>query len=126
MTPKMALLVLSWQVACIYHDKENDSLLPGSQSATWAESEVLDEIHDELTPEIAWEEFNEVYGSFPAAKDRTEKCIQALAGESDDFKSKVLECMLNVAAASKEDDNPGNVSPEEMNLIQQVKAALIG
>jgi hypothetical protein len=49
MNPNMALLILSWQVACLYHENETDKLLPGSASATQAESDALDKIHDELT-----------------------------------------------------------------------------
>ena len=39
MNPDLALLILSWQVACLYHETETEKLLPGSTSATEAESE---------------------------------------------------------------------------------------
>lgn len=126
MNPNLALLVLSWQVACLFHETENEKLLPGSSSATEAESDELDKIHDELTPDVSWEEFNSTYGCYINAKERTTACVNALKGESDEFKSKVLEAMLRVAGASKEDENETNVSPEEMSFIQQVKTALVG
>ena len=124
MNPNLALLVLSWQVACLFHEKEMGNLLPGSASATQDESDELDKIHDELTPDVSWDDFNRVYGSFSSAKDRAGACVKALKGQSPEFKSKVLESMLRVAAASKEDDNENNVSPEEMDFIQQVREAL--
>ncbi len=126
MNPNLALLVLSWQVACLFHETENEKLLPGSSSATEAESDELDKIHDELTPDVSWDEFNSTYGCYINAKERTAACVNALKGESDEFKSKVLEAMLRVAGASKEDENETNVSPEEMSFIQQVKTALVG
>ena len=124
MNPNLALLVLSWQVACLYHENETDKLLPGSSSATQAESDALDQIHDELTPDVSWDDFNKVYGQFSSAKDRAGACIKVLKEQTPEFKSKVLESMLKVAAASKEDDNGSNVSPEEMDFIQQVREAL--
>ena len=126
MNPNLALLILSWQVACLFHETENEQLLPGSTSATEAESDELDRIHDELTPDISWDEFNSTYGKFANAKDRTAACIKALKGEPGEFKDKVLETMLRVASASREDENETNVSPEEMAFIQQVKTALVG
>jgi len=126
MNPNLALLVLSWQVACLFHETENEKLLPGSSSATEAESDELDKIHDELTPDVSWEEFNSTYGCYINAKERTTACVNALKDESDEFKGKVLEAMLRVAGASGEDGNETNVSPEEMSFIQQVKTALVG
>jgi hypothetical protein len=124
MNPNLALLVLSWQVACLCHENETEKLLPGSSTATQAESDTLDQIHDELTPDVSWDDFNKLYGSFSSAKDRTASCVKALKDETPEYKSKVLESMLLVANASKEDDNESNVSPEEMNFIQQVREAL--
>ena len=124
MNPNLALLILSWQVACLYHENEADKLLPGSASATEAESDTLDQIHDELTPDVSWDEFNDVYARYSSAKERAGACVEALKGETAEFKSKVLESMLKVANASREDDNESNVSPEEMNFIQQVRQAL--
>lgn len=126
MNPNLALLVLSWQVACLFHETETEKLLPGSSSATEAESDELDKIHDEMTPDVSWDDFNSTYGCYINAKERTTACVNALKGESDEFKSKVLEAMLRVAGASKEDENETNVSPEEMSFIQQVKTALVG
>ena len=124
MNPNLALLILSWQVACLYHDNETDTLLPGSESATQTESDMLDKIHDELTPDVSWDEFNSTYAKFSSAKDRAGACIEALKKESSEFKSKVLESMLKVAGASRENGNESNVSPEEMDFIQQIRAAL--
>ena len=124
MNPNLALLILSLQVACLYHETETEKLLPGSTSATEAESDTLDAIHDEVVPDVSWDEFNDVYASFSSLKDRANACIEALMGETPEFKSKVLESMLRVAAASCEDDNEDNVSPEEMDFIQQVRTAL--
>lgn len=124
MNPNLALLILSWQVACLYHDNETETLLPGSESATQAESDMLDKIHDELTPDVSWDEFNSTYAKFSSAKDRAGACIKALKKESNEFKSKVLESMLKVAGASRENENESNVSPEELDFIQQVRAAL--
>ncbi len=126
MNPNLALLVLSWQVACLFHETETEKLLPGSSSATEAESDELDKIHDELTPDVSWDDFNSTYGCYINAKERTTACVNALKGESAEFKGKVLEAMLRVAGASKEDNNETNVSPEEMSFIQQVKTALVG
>ena len=126
MNPNLALLILSWQVACLFHETETEKLLPGSASATEAESDELDKIHDELTPDVSWDDFNDTYGDFHSAKDRADACIAVLKNESAEFKSKVLEAMLRIANASKEDDNETNVSPEEMSFIQQVKTALVG
>jgi len=124
MNPNLALLILSWQVACLYHENEADKLLPGSASATEAESDTLDLIHDELTPDVSWDEFNDVYARYSSAKERAGACVEALKGETAEFKSKVLESMLKVANASRENDNESNVSPEEMNFIQQIREAL--
>jgi len=124
MNPDLALLVLSWQVACLFHENETDKLLPGSTSATEAESDTLDKIHDELTPDVSWDDFNDVYARFSSAKERAGACVEALKNETPEFKSKVLESMLRVANASREDDNESNVSPEEMNFIQQIREAL--
>jgi len=124
MNQNLALLILSWQVACLFHDNENEKLLPGSTSATEAESDMLDKIHDELTPDTSWDDFNNIYGSFSSAKDRVTACVLALKDSSPEFKSNVLESMLRIADASKENDNETNVSPEEMDFIQQVREAL--
>jgi hypothetical protein len=124
MNPNMALLILSWQVACLFHETETDKLLPGSTSATEAESDTLDLIHDEVVPDVSWDDFNDIYASFSSLKERANACIEALKDESPEFKSKVLESMLRVAAASREDDNENNVSPEEMDFIQQVRTAI--
>ncbi|MCF0225500.1 MAG: hypothetical protein HUK20_14630 [Fibrobacter sp.] len=124
MNSNMALLILSWQVACLFHENEKDELLPGSTSATQAESDTLDEIHDTLTPDVSWDDFNNLYGRFHSAKERVDACIKVLRDESAEMKSRVLESMLRVAGASKEDDNPDNVSPEEMKFIQQVRISL--
>ena len=64
MNPNLALLILSWQVACLYHETETEKLLPGSTSATEAESDTLDAIHDEVVPDVSWDEFNDVYASY--------------------------------------------------------------
>ena len=124
MNPNLALLVLSWQVACLYHENETDKLLPGSESATEAESNTLDKIHDELTPDVSWDDFNTTYASFSSAKDRAAACVEALKNEPGEFKSLVLESMLKVAGASAENGNDNNVSPEEMSFIQQIREAL--
>ena len=124
MNPNLALLVLSWQVACLFHEKETENLLPGSSSATQAESDTLDQIHDELTPDVSWDEFNGIYGAFSSAKERAAACVEALREQSPEFKSKVLESMLKVADASREDENESNVSPEEIAFIQQIREAL--
>lgn len=124
MNPNLALLVLSWQVACLFHENETENLLPGSSSATQAESDALDQIHDELTPDVSWDDFNKVYGLFSSAKERATACVETLREQSPEFKSKVLESMLKVANASREDENESNVSPEEMAFIQQIREAL--
>lgn len=124
MNPNLALLILSWQVACLFHENETDKLLEGSTSATEAESDMLDAIHDELTPDVSWDDFNSTYAKFESAKDRATACVEAIKNESGEFKSKVLESMLRVANASKEDENESNVSPEEMDFIQQIREAL--
>ena len=124
MNPNLALLVLSWQVACHFHENETENLLPGSSSATQAESDTLDQIHDELTPDVSWDDFNKVYGSFSSAKERATACVETLREQSPEFKSKVLESMLKVANASREDENESNVSPEEMAFVQQIREAL--
>lgn len=124
MKSNLALLVLSWQVACLYHTTEVEKLLPGATSATQAESDELDKIHDEVTPDVDWDDFNDTYASFKSAKDRTEACVLALKDESDDFKKRVVECMVRIADASKEDGNSENISPEEFHFIAEVRSAL--
>lgn len=124
MNKNLALLVLSWQVACLFHNQENETLLPGSASATQAESDELDKIHDELTPDVNWDDFNMVYGGFSSAKARTDACVKALMNEPEEFKRSVLNAMIRVAEASKEDENENAVSPEEKAFIGQVKDAL--
>ena len=79
---------------------------------------------DELTPDVSWDDFNKVYGSFSSAKERATACVETLREQSPEFKSKVLESMLKVANASREDENESNVSPEEMAFIQQIREAL--
>lgn len=124
MNPNLALLILSWQVACLFHKNEIEKLLPGSASATEAESNVLDQIHDELTPDVSWDDFNKAYAKFQSAKDRAAACVESIKNESGEFKSKVLESMLRIANASREDENESSVSPEEMDFIQQIREAL--
>ena len=124
MNPNLALLILSWQVACLFHENETEKLLEGSTSATEAESDTLDAIHDELAPDVSWDDFNNTYGKYSSAKERAGACVKALKDATPEFKSKVLESMLRVAAASREDDNENNISPEEMDFIQQVRAQL--
>lgn len=124
MNKNLALLILSWQVACLFHKSENGKLLPGAQSATQAESDELDKIHDELTPDVSWDDFNGTYSKFESAKDRTAACVAALKDEPKEFKETVLEAMVRIANASSEDDNKTNVSPEELSLIQDVRQAL--
>ena len=124
MNPNLALLILSWKVACLYHESETEKLLPGSTSATEAESDTLDAIHDEVTPDVSWDDFNNTYGSFKTAKERAAACVEVLKGQSGEFRSLVLESMLRVANASRENDNETNVSPEEMDFIQQIREAL--
>lgn len=123
-SPKLALLILSWQVACLYHKNETDSLLEGSLSATNAESAVLDKIHDTIAPEIPWDEFNATYAKFNSAKERAAVCIDVLKDCSDDLKKLTLKSMLEVANASNEDGNENNVSPAEYGFIDMVKVAL--
>jgi len=124
MNPNLALLILSWQVACLFHETETEKLLPGSASATEAESDELDKIHDELTPDVSWDDFNNTYGKFNGAKARTEACIAAIKGESEEFKRSVLNAMIRVAEASNENGNESNISPEEKAFIGQVKETL--
>ena len=126
MNPNLALLILSWQVACLFHENETEKLLEGSTSATEAESDTLDAIHDELTPDVSWDDFNDTYAKFSSAKERAGACVKALKDATPEFKSKVLESMLRVAAASREDDNENNISPEEMDFIQQIRTQLEG
>lgn len=124
MKSNMALLVLSWQTACLYHETEVEKLLPGATSATQAESDELDKVHDEVTPDVDWDDFNDIYASFKTAKERTEACVAALNAEPREFKQKVMDCMTRIAAASREDDNLDNVSPDERCYIEEVRAAL--
>ena len=124
MNSNMALLILSWQTACLSHNHENEQLLPGASSATEAESDELDKIHDEVTPNASWDEFNNLYASFRSASDRTKACINALQSQSHDFKIQVTNCMTRIANASREDDNKENMSPEEYEFIKNVRAQL--
>lgn len=124
MKSNMALLILSWQTACLYHEKEVEKLLPGASSATLAESEELDKIHDEMAIEVDWDNFNDTYASFNSAKSRTDACVEALKSESRDFKQKVMDSMTRIAAASREEDNLDNISPDERRYIEEVRAAL--
>lgn len=124
MNSKMALLILCWQTACLSHDKETEKLLPGATSATEAESDELDKIHDELTPDVSWDDFNKLYGNFASAADRTDACVSALKNEPADFKVKVLACMMRIANASREDNNDNNVSQTEAAFIEGVRRKL--
>ena len=124
MNSNMALLILCWQTACLSHDHENEKLLPGATSATEAESAELDKIHDELTPNACWDEFNNLYAGFKTASDRTKACVKALQSESRDFKVQVTNCMTRIANASREDDNKENMSPEEYEFIKGVRDQL--
>ncbi len=124
MNSEMALLILSWQTACLSHNHENELLLPGATSATEAESAELDKIHDEVTPNVSWDEFNNLYGNFKSASDRTKACVKALQSESRDFKVQVTNCMTLIANASREDDNKNNMSPEEYEFIKNVRTQL--
>ena len=124
MNSNMALLILCWQTACLSHEHENGKLLPGASSATEAESAELDKIHDEMTPNASWDEFNNLYASFRSASDRTKACVKALQSESRDFKVQVTNCMTRIANASREDDNKNNMSPEEYEFIKGVREQL--
>lgn len=84
------------------------------------ETTFISQVH----PDVSWDDFNDAYGRFSSAKDRVTACVDALKNESGEFKSKVLESMLKIADASKENDNETNVSPEEMDFIQQIREAL--
>ena len=124
MNAKNALLVLCWQTACLYHDKENSTLLPGAQSATEEESFILDKIHDTHTPDVSWDEFNDTYASFSKASDRTNACINVMRQESETFKKLVVECMTRIACAAVEDNNNDAISVTERNFIEQVAKAI--
>ena len=124
MNSEMALLILSWQTACLSHNHENEQLLPGATSATEAESAELDKIHDEVTSNVSWDEFNNLYGNFKSASERTKACVKALQSESRDFKIQVTNCMTRIANASREDDNKNNMSPEEYEFIKNVRTQL--
>jgi predicted nucleic acid-binding Zn-ribbon protein len=115
---------LCWQTACLSHSHENGQLLPGATSATEAESAELDKIHDEVTPNASWDEFNKLYASFKSASDRTKACVNALQSAANDFKIQVTNCMTRIANASREDDNESNMSPEEYEFIKNVRAQL--
>ena len=117
MNPNLALLILSWQVACLFHETETEKLLDGSTSATEAESDTLDAIHDEVTPDVSWDDFNDTYARFSSAKERVAACVKVLKDESPEFKSKVLESMLRIAAASREDDNETNVPQSWLRFL---------
>ena len=101
MNSNLALLILSWQVACLYHESETDKLLPGSTSATEAESDTLDAIHDELTPDVSWDDFNNTYAKFKSAKDRAAACIEALKNEVSGDVNKVTETTALIHFAEK-------------------------
>ena len=120
----MALLILCWQTACLSHDYENEPLLPGATSATEAESAELDKIHDEVTPNASWDEFNNLYASYKSASDRTKACVKALQSATNDFKIQVTNCMTRIANASREDENKTNMSPEEYEFIKNVREQL--
>ena len=120
----MALLILCWQTACLSHDYENEPLLPGAASATEAESAELDKIHDEVTPNASWDEFNKLYANFKSASDRTTACVKALQSQSRDSKVLVVNCMVRIANASHEDYNRTNMSPEEYEFIKNVREQL--
>ena len=120
----MALLILCWQTACLSHEHENGVLLPGAKSATEAESAELDKIHDEITPDASWDEFNDLYASFKSASERTKACVKALLPEGRDAKVLVVNCMVRIANSSSEDDNKENMSPEEYEFIRTVRAEL--
>lgn len=120
----MSLLILCWQTACLSHEHENGVLLPGAKSATEAESAELDKIHDELTPDASWDEFNKLYASFSSASDRTKACVKAILPEDHNAKVLVINSMVRIANASSEDDNKSNMSPEEYEFIRNVRAEL--
>ena len=124
MNSEMALLILCWQTACLSHDHENGKLLPGATSATEAESAELDKIHEEVTPSVSWDEFNNLYASFKSASERTKACVKALQSASVDFKIQVTNCMVRIANSSNEDNNKSNMSPEEYEFIKGVRAQL--
>ena len=98
--------------------------MPGATSATEAESAELDKIHDEVTPNASWDEFNSIYASFKSASDRTKACVKALQSASSDFKIQVTNCMTRIANASREDENKTNMSPEEYEFIKNVHEQL--
>lgn len=124
MNSNMALLILCWQTACLSHDHENEQLLPGATSATEAESAELDKIHDEVTPNVSWDEFNNHYANFKSASDRTKACVNVLQSATNNFKILVTNCMTRIANASREDDNKNNMSPEEYEFIKNVRDQL--
>ena len=124
MNSNMALLILCWQTACLSHEHENEKLLPGASSATEAESAELDKIHDEMTPNASWDEFNTLYVSYKSASDRTKACVKTLQSATNDFKIQVTNCMVRIANASCEDDNKSNMSPEEYEFIKNVREQL--
>jgi len=124
MDPNMALLILCWQTACLSHERENEKLLPGASSATESESAELDRIHAELTPDVNWDEFNKLYASFKTANERSKACVKALKSKSKDFKILVVNSMVRMANASREDNNATNMSPEEYEFIRVVRDEL--
>jgi len=67
---------------------------------------------------------DEAYADFQNAKDRTDACILALKNEPPECKARVLEAMVRIAAASKENDNEDAISPEERNFIEEVQSRL--
>lgn len=121
---EMALLLLLWQEACLEHDVENDTLMPGAKSATLEEEKILDAVKEKENMTFLWEDFNEAYLSFPTASARLRGCLDALVGAPYEYRVKTVRYLFAMAAASFENNSEHSISKEESEFILMVKKEL--
>lgn len=124
MSQEMALLVLLWQEACLEHDVENDTLLPGAKSATVEEEKILDAVYEREQVKESWNDFNKSYAGFSSASVRVEACLETLAKSEYAFRVKTVKYLVAMASASFENNAETAISEIEARFIQRVKVAL--
>lgn len=120
----MALLLLLWQEACLEHQKENDTLMPGAKSATLEEEKILDAVKEKENMTFSWDDFNNAYMSFPTAASRLRGCLDSLIEAPYEYRVKTVRYLFAMASASFENDSEHAISEAESEFILSVKKEL--
>lgn len=124
LSQEMALLVLSWQLACLEQEEEVEPLLEGATTATLAEDKVLDRIKEQENMSFSWNDFNTAYSGYSSAASRLQACVDVLFLSAYDYRVKTVCYLIEMAKASHEGKSEEPVSSVEKDFILKIQEAL--